>query len=219
MKKNKNKFWNERAQDFKKNAGSNDFLLKNLEVKNILKLIKENKTVLDIGCGNGETLLTICESKNCTGKGIDFSSDMISLAKSNKEGSFPTGTVEFEVGNILELNEKEVFDYILTERCLINVETEKEQKNCFDKIIDHLKIGGTYIMVESFKEGLDKINSLRTDLHLEEISVPWHNTFLSTEIVHEWQTPHIQLEDVIHGCCITNFWKLWACKDICLEKN
>jgi len=176
----KKTFWNGRAASFKKNAGSDDFLLKKLEINNILELIKENKTILDIGCGNGETLLTICESKNCKGKGIDFSSEMISLALSNKKNYDLPQLVDFEIGNVLDLNDKETFDYIITERCLINIDTEKKQKKCFDKIIKHLKIGGKYIMVESFKEGLEKINVLRENLNLEEISIPWHNTFLST---------------------------------------
>ena len=52
MKKKIRSFWNSRAKN-KLFAGSNTVLPDLLETDYLIKLIKKNKSVLDVGCGNG----------------------------------------------------------------------------------------------------------------------------------------------------------------------
>ena len=70
-------FWDSRAW-LAYTSGSNDFILKDIETDEILKQIKNKpKMVLDVGCGNGETLIKIVKLKDCSGVGIDSSPKMV----------------------------------------------------------------------------------------------------------------------------------------------
>ena len=70
------KFWNDRAQlGFK--AGTNDEIMKKMEMKAISSYIKDDIMVLDFGCGNGITMVFLVKMFNIKITGIDFSSYMI----------------------------------------------------------------------------------------------------------------------------------------------
>ena len=73
-------FWNERAQ-YGKNAGTNDFMLKELEERALVTRIPTGAKVLDVGCGAGSTLIRLIKEKGCTGIGLDYADDLINLAK------------------------------------------------------------------------------------------------------------------------------------------
>jgi ubiquinone/menaquinone biosynthesis C-methylase UbiE len=179
-------FWNERVK-LGKIAGSNDFLLKNLEQVLILNTIKENSRILEIGCGDGDTLIKLAKEKNCTGIGLDFAEGMVHRAKLSSEEQGCASALEFDHGKVpgLPIGIGE-FDYALTERCLINLDSHETQYKAFLEIMSFLKPGGCYLMIESFVQGLERTNALRTLLKLERIDPPWHNIFLDENLVRQW---------------------------------
>lgn len=190
-------FWNSRAE-LGEIAGTNDFPLKDLELKLIHEKIAPGASVLDVGCGNGDTLLSLARDKGCSGVGIDFSEKMVELAQTKSHSAGRDAEVRFQRGAIpglpAGLGE---FDYALTERCLINLEDEASQRRAFEEIMSHVKPGGHYLMIESCVQGLERTNELREILGLERMDPPWHNAFLDESSVPKWATEQFSLEEVI----------------------
>ena len=79
------KYWNLRASN-KILKCTNDLNLEKNEIDIFLSIIKKNKTVLDIGCGDGELLRKLKIKKNCNCYGIDFSKNLINIAKKKSRG-------------------------------------------------------------------------------------------------------------------------------------
>ena len=69
-------FWDGRAK-LGELAGTNDFMLTEIEQKFISEIIPECSHVLDIGCGNSMSLIKLALEKKCSGVGIDFSKEMV----------------------------------------------------------------------------------------------------------------------------------------------
>lgn len=191
-------FWNVRATS-NANPGTDDYQLKRLEEKEIFKHIPDNAHILDIGCGNGSTLIRLILEKHITGVGIDFSEKMIASARQSAEEMNLTAKVSFFQDSIPGLKKDYgVFDCIISERCIINLESHAAQHKAFAELMSCLKPGGIFLLIESFSEGLEKINALRSSLDLEPISAPWHNLFLTDEVVRGWQNDRYTIEQVIH---------------------
>ncbi len=191
------KFWSERAKLGEK-AGSDDFILKELEQNLIMNTIRDGAHILEIGCGNGDTLLKLAKEKNCTGIGLDFAEGMVTLAKSFCQEAGLTSNVSFRQGKVPGLpGGLGEYDYVLTERCLINLNSCELQHNAFLEIMNHVKPGGYYLMIESFIQGLDRTNEMRERLHLEKIDPPWHNVFMDETIVQKWVTDRYSLVKVM----------------------
>jgi ubiquinone/menaquinone biosynthesis C-methylase UbiE len=67
-------------------------------------LIPAHSSVLEIGCGTGETLASLNPGR---GLGIDISPEMVRIAKRN----FPH--LQFQVGDFEDIRIEEKFDYVL----------------------------------------------------------------------------------------------------------
>lgn len=190
----KRKFWNSRA-NLGKTAGTNDFLLADLEYTTILELIKPRATVLDIGCGNGILLKKLAEEKKCTGLGIDFAEKMVFESSKLMRRYKLDSRIKLRQADVRSLpTDIGKYDYIISKRCLVNLGSKKEQKNVFIKITDHLKNGGHYIMVEDSLDGLGRINDVRKKLGLEKINPPWFNKFLKEGEIINWASKNIILK-------------------------
>ncbi len=141
-----------------------------------LKLItreRPNPKILEIGCGNGYVAEQLSQKLNIAIEGIDFCEEFIEIAKQRKAQK-----VFFLVGDVLELNyPDETFDIIFTERCLINLETWENQQKALENIGRKLKPGGKYILIESFRDGLENLNQARAIIGLEPIPETFHNLF------------------------------------------
>jgi ubiquinone/menaquinone biosynthesis C-methylase UbiE len=192
-------FWNQRAK-CGDNAGTNDFMLKYLEEKVLLERIPRGAKVLDIGCGNGSTLIHLAKEKECSGVGIDYANDLVKLAEQAAIEQNLQHKLKFFNRDVMTLgNDLGKFQYIITQRCLINLDILEEQKRAFEAILQLLSHGGFYYMIESFNDGNRALNILREGFQLEPMEAPWHNLFFELEKVLGWQKDNPAIvEEVSH---------------------
>lgn len=197
MSNSKIDFWNDRSK-LEGNAGTDDFILKDLELDVLLSNVPEKSHVLDVGCGNGKTLRLLSSEKNCTGLGLDFSDGMIEVAELGARQENLLDCLRFQQASIQEIpDDIGSFDVVLSERSLINLDSLEDQYLAFCSIMSHLKSGGKYLMVESSADGLARINAVREKLGLELIDSPWHNTFVSEDVVRSWESEQYQLVEEV----------------------
>jgi len=179
-------YWNEQALKYKESveATSPDFYAFNIERNVILKFLRDGQKVLNVGCGNGIKDVEYCRQKRIQLKGLDYSHEMISVANNElKKATGLFGELVFEYGDVLDLTERDEYHIVITDRCLINLGTEQNQRKAIDNIHRSLKLGGVFLMMECTKEGLIRINEVRKDFNLEEIKERWHNNYLSDSVI------------------------------------
>ncbi len=181
-------YWSERAEKDKKNPTTNDFYLRVLERNTLVSQLlrhgcNENSSILDAGCGDGESLLEFHKKFGCTLTGRDFAGSMIDLAKA-RFADQPAARIDLAVGDVRNVGEFAVerkFDFITTDRCLINLDDEDQQYAAIAGIAKSLKESGVYFAIENFIEGQESLNHARSLYELPEIKIRWHNKFFSEE--------------------------------------
>jgi ubiquinone/menaquinone biosynthesis C-methylase UbiE len=183
-------YWDNRAKvDKSPQSTTQDVYLREIEktvlTNNLLEL--KPKSVLDVGCGDGRTLLDVAALFPDTEfSGCDFSQNMISNAKTLRTKN--KLNVEFFVHDInLELEDK--YDLVYTTRCLINLENWENQKRALTNIYNALKPNGIYLMIENFEESQKNFNEFRKKLGLPEIQMRDHNNYFNREKLDSWIAP------------------------------
>lgn len=165
--------WDKRAE-LGETAGTQDLILRKLELKALFDAIdtKEPQRVLEIGCGRGETAISIAEHyPRFSVLGIDSSPKMICL------GPRPSVlNVTLQIGDAMH-PPAGPFDVVYSQRCLINLPKWEAQKQAIDAIADRLVPGGRFLMCEHSQDGLDYINHIRLAWRRPAIERPWHNQY------------------------------------------
>lgn len=177
-------YWNQRAATDANNATTNDVFMRVLERATLIEHLRRlgctaNSRILDAGCGDGESLLALHDAFGCTLVGRDFSRSMIDLANERLR-AHPGARVDFAVGDVREVGDAFAaasFDFVSTDRCLINLESEEQQFGAIAGISRVLRPGGFYLAIENFVEGNDRLNELRGTFGLPPIAIRWHNRF------------------------------------------
>lgn len=107
----------------------------------IVSRVKPGSRVLDLGCLDGFTLITLAIKNKITGVGIDLSEMGISIAQSNSEDyDLP---LKFIRQRIEDTDLKEKFDYVLCSEVLEHVKDVKELYRVIDM---HLKPDGRVLL-------------------------------------------------------------------------
>lgn len=200
-------FWDEQAIVFQENslATQPDTISFELEKEEMLKYLKDGQTVLNVGCGNGLNDIEYCKFNRIKLKSIDYSEEMINIANKilGQKKDDLKGDLNFEQGNILNMEYKNEFDVVMTDRCLINLDSESKQIFAINNIFNALNESGIYLMMECTKLGLVKINEVRKSFRLEEIKERWHNNYLSEEVIEYAKKRFGMME--INNFCSTYF--------------
>ncbi len=175
-----------------------DFNITKLEIQNILLYLNDNDKVLDIGCGDGYATRIFAEKKNVDILGLDYSPQMIDVAKKRlKEGL----KLNFILGDVLKLDFADnSFDKIITMRCLINLDTWEKQKQALCEIHRVLKKGGAYVMLEGSADSINNLNSLRSTYDLKPIPIAWHNLFFKEKELKEFALSLFESVEVDNFC-------------------
>lgn len=153
-------------------ATSPDLNLRELEIDFIVSSVKGPR-ILDLGCGNGYTLLRLAEKVKGELIGVDFSSKMIQGANllSKKFKNRLKCSPQFFKGDATNfiLSGQGKINTIITERFLLNLPTKKIQYEVIKNIYHLLAPKGFYLMIEGSQDGLRKLNTLRKLTGLDPI--------------------------------------------------
>ena len=186
-------YWNLRAGK-KTLKCTNDINLENNEISIFLSIIKNKKNVLDIGCGDGELLRNLKKKNKCNCHGIDFSQNLIRIAKKRSKN---INYYCIDMNRIKEeFKVKTKFDYIITKRSIQNLTSWNDQK----KFINQLKFFSSpktkILLMESSNDGLKNINNMRSKLKLKKIIKPWHNLYLEDSKLKKTNFSGVKLVEI-----------------------
>ncbi len=182
-------YWNERASVYseKPAATTDDIYLRELEISTIIHTLgqlhlPESGFILDVGCGDGYSTIRVAkEIPTFCLLGVDYSEHMINTAlKRLAHEPEINDRVTFLVGDVMDLEQAcsgALYDVVLVDRCLINLDSFDNQSHAIDQIARRTRQGGYYISIENFIEGHENMNIARHKVGLEEIPVRWHNLY------------------------------------------
>lgn len=176
----------------KKTISLMDKNLKKLEIDSIQQFLKKTDSVIDIGCGDGQSA---CEYSKVVKSvlAIDNSQNMVDKATKLAKNNHPNLVIK--KWNILDLNSlNKKFDVAITDRVITNLPSWELQKKAILDIKSILKKNGRYIMIENYNEGFTRLNKLRTALGLKKIPKHWHNTFLNKNQVISFLKNHFKIK-------------------------
>jgi ubiquinone/menaquinone biosynthesis C-methylase UbiE len=189
-------FWNTRASLGDK-AGTNDVVLKELEMHCLASHLDDGLNVIEIGCGNGLTALDLAKRYSVAIDAYDFSPEMIAAAVELQKLNALKGSVNFDVGDVRALKARHhSYDLAYSERVLINLPDWDSQAAAIAAVVRCLKKGGRYLMLENSQDGLDAINRMRLAIGLEKIDPPWHNRYLQEMEINALQIEGAKLKKV-----------------------
>src|SRR5262245_39834986 len=149
-----------------------DIRTRHLEMEAIFSYLRDGQRVLEIGCGNGYVSAELVKTFDVELDAFDFSNIMIELAR-RQDLSGARGRVRFAEGDVLRLEADAVYDIAFSERCIQNLIDWDDQKVALKNIARSLKVGGQYLMDESFWSGLKNLNEARAELDLDPIPESW----------------------------------------------
>ena len=162
------------------NSTMKDKIVLQKEVEFISEFIKISnpQRVLDLGCGNGYTLNIVGQKyPSIKFYGTDFVDELLYIAK---KINLPNCDIQKnDVRQLLIGNNN--FDLVYTERCLINILDWEEQKKVLSEIYRVLKLGGYYLMIECFTDGLQNYNKAREEIGLVPLKEAYHNKYFNKE--------------------------------------
>ena len=158
-----------------KYATSRDFHARELEIEAIGQGIPGSGTIVDLGCGNGYTLISLAKKlKDCTMIGVDFSENLIDGAKLlfEKERGELQSHPDFICGDAISyINDvkDDSVDYVITERFIQNMPSVECQKKIVRQVYRVLRKGGRLLMCEGSEDGFNNLNKLRKQVGLAVI--------------------------------------------------
>ncbi len=163
------RFYRARATDAPY-ATSPDWNLREVEIESIARHLTEDARVLDVGCGNGYSTLSFAARTRSDFHGIDFVPEMIEAAAQLRRRFELLGSAQFHVGDVTHLPFAEgAFDVVISQRCLLNLPSRREQRQAMAEIARVLKPDGVYLMLEGTLQGLGRLNRLRERFGLPAI--------------------------------------------------
>jgi len=203
-------YWDERAvlNQNSPAATTDDVYLRELEISTLVEKIsaldlETNSTVLDLGCGDGYTTISVAQKLiNYKFEGVDYSNKMLANAEQRLENYPELKTrLSFRLGDVTKLDEvcgRSRYSLIMTDRCLINLNSLERQKIALKQISKHLESGAHYIAVENFIEGHNNMNEARRSIGITEIPVRWHNIYFTEKEFREIAESDFEIVEFIN---------------------
>lgn len=201
-KENLTKVWDNYYQKSKKNYILKDDNFFKLEIQTISDqisfYIEKNKKplkILELGSGSGFLASIICSKILKKSKydylGVDFSQQAINKANKRKIKNctfFQSDFLDF----FSETNE--IFDIIITQRSIMAVMNNKDQKKLLSFIKKHMKKNSIGIFSEVTTQAFKKLQTLRKKLNLPPLEKIWHSHHLDESFIPKI-FPHSEIID------------------------
>lgn len=198
------KFWQSRADKDNitdKEVTHRDIWQRWLEIEMIKRFINKNQRVLDVGCGNGYSTRNIAPLVSEI-VGIDYSEAMIKRAikVSYSSKNHIKTSIKFKVKNVLDLDKSDfgLFDVVISERCLINLSSQEDQKKAIANIASILKPGSLFLFIEGNTNGRKNLNELRKKLGLKKMTPVWHNIDFHEEEILMFLSKYFEVEKKVN---------------------
>lgn len=197
------KYWREQAVTCGQSpsASWSDHHAIELEIKELLKRVHDGETVLDIGCANGYSTVGLASVRNISITGVDYIPEMVLEANRRLShlDSSVRERVKFAVGDICNLDFPEnCFDKIVTVRVLINLGDPERQLKAFKEVARVLKPGGILLLSEATVQGWTKLNQIRSEWGLPNISMPAFNCYLDESWMAKELSGILEIEEVVN---------------------
>ena len=193
-------YWRDQAINFGDDyrASWTDGYAIDLEIAAISKHLRDGMRVIDIGCANGFSTLHYARRFNIDAKGVDYIPEMIAAANERLAAQAGlAGTVAFEVGDIAALNEPDGrYDAAIVTRVIINLGERDRQIAAIREAARTVKAGGVLLLSEATQEGLQRLNSFRSEWGLEPIPEPPFNRYIDEELVRTAAADLLDLEEI-----------------------
>lgn len=152
---------------------ASDFLLRDLEIAFAMEHIRQSDDLLDVGCGMGYAMKRYAAVTSGRLVGLDYSPIMIDQARRQFIDvlGMHQSRVTFDTGSVVELPyDNEQFDVVTSHRCLMALLSWDRQQAALLEIMRVLRPGGRLILMEGTIQGLNRLNTLRRGVGLEDIS-------------------------------------------------
>jgi ubiquinone/menaquinone biosynthesis C-methylase UbiE len=153
-------------------ATSRDVNLRELEIAAFARYLPAGR-VLDLGCGNGYTLLALGSNRpDCEMVGVDFAERLIEGAHLLADRMRPAASVRFVHADAIEYVRSlpaASVDAVLTERFLLNLPDVASQRAVIGDIFRVLAPGGRLLMCEGSMEGFRGLNEVRVRAGLDAV--------------------------------------------------
>lgn len=156
-------------------ATSRDYNARELEIAAIRAALGAPGRLVDLGCGNGYTLLVLGEAMaGWDLLGIDFSPNLIAGAnqllaqRRDTLQSVPRFLEADALAHLAKAADESV-DYVLTERFIQNMPNEAVQVDVLRQIRRILRPGGLLLMCEGSDDGFEALNDIREKMALPRI--------------------------------------------------
>ena len=182
------KFWDEQAREHGQApaASWSDVSVIELEIRELASRLRDGDRVLDIGCANGYSTMSLASAKAVQARGLDYIPEMIRQAK-RRLASAPAELrrrVSFEVGDARRLKlESGAFDVVILTRVLINLHDWPTQRKALGEAARMLRPGGRLLLSEATIQGWKKLNEFRGEWGLPPIGMPSFNAYLDQDKV------------------------------------
>jgi ubiquinone/menaquinone biosynthesis C-methylase UbiE len=195
-------YWRNQAANFGKDhrASWTDVHAINLEIAEISKRLRDDTRVIDIGCANGFSTINYAQRFRIDIKGVDYIPEMIAAAKvrlSALAAAPLMGAVTFAPGDIIALDEPDgCYDTAIVTRVIINIAQREKQIAAIREAARVVKAGGTLLLSEATREGLQRLNSFRSEWGLSPIPEPPFNNYIDEELARSAAPDLLDLEEI-----------------------
>lgn len=156
-------------------ATSRDTQVRELEVAALRSALTSPGRVLDVGCGNGFTLLSLGETlEGFDLEGVDFVEKLVQGAIQLREDrrdrlkSAPEFICADAIEHLRTRNPDSV-DYVITARFLQNMPSAEVQRELIAHVYRILSPGGRFLMCEGSQDGFEALNDVRQAVGLDRI--------------------------------------------------
>ena len=194
-------YWRNQATNFGEDhrASWTDVHAINLEIAEISSRLRNDTRVIDIGCANGFSTINFAQRFRIDIKGVDYIPEMIAAANARLSAlaAPPMGSVTFAIGDITGLDEPDShYDTAIVTRVIINIGQREKQITAIREAARVVKKGGILLVSEATREGLQRLNSFRSEWGLPPIPEPPFNNYVDEELARTAAPDLLVLEEI-----------------------